>query len=196
MRYRLAMSDIEIKIRKMKTGEALVACFESEADALQWLRERPAFVDVLGSDPSLPPEVTMRLKEALRPFDDEERAFVEEATRRHLEAQKAAAEAEQVRATREREARREAMRNIGANAPMVLRWSLEEGLCKNDPDDPREITQAARRAFDAWLEERRSWVPAPKVIVEALVTVWPGVVPSGSEEDRIHEGGQFATDFA
>jgi hypothetical protein len=190
------MSDIEIKIRKMKTGEALVACFESEADALQWLRERPAFVDVLGSDPSLPPEVTERLKTALRPFDDEEKAYIEAETKRHIEAQRAAAEAEQVRAEREREARRAAMQNIGANEPMVLHWKPEEGLTKNDPDDPREITAAARRAFEAWLEERRSWVPAPKVITEALVTVWPGAVPSGREDDRVHEGGRFFTDLA
>lgn len=190
-----AMSDIEIKIRKLKTGEALVACFESEADAAQWLRERPAYVEVLGSAPSLDPEITERLKEALRPYDDEEKAYIKAEEQRLIEAHRAAVEAEQRQAERDREARREAVRNLGANEPMVLDWSLEGGLVKKEPDDPREITDAVRRAFDAWLEERKSWVAAPKIIVEARVTVWPGAVPSGNEEDRIHEGGRFVADY-
>lgn len=189
------MSDIEIKIRKMKSGETLIACFESEADALQWLRERPAFVDVLGSDPSLDPELTQRLKEALRPYDEEEEKYIKEAEQRVMAELKATAEAEQLRAEQERQAKRAALQKLGANEPMTLDWTLAGGLVKTEPDDPREISDAVKSAFDAWLAERKTWVAAPKIIVEARVTVWPGVVPSGSEDDRIQEGGRFVAEY-
>ena len=40
------------------------------------------------------------------------------------------------------------------------------------------------------MQERGSWIRGRgQVVGEALVTVWPGQVPSGSE--RVQSGGQF-----
>jgi hypothetical protein len=190
------MAEIELKIRKLKTGEALIACFESESDALTWLRERPSFVDVLGTaDPDLDPEVSERLRQAMRPLDAEERAFIEEEERQ-VEAARRAAEAEAVaEAARKREERRKAAQSLGPNDPMVLSWTRDGGIINANPDDPREITATARRAFEEWIAERATWVSPPKALGEALVTVWPGDVPTGAESERIHPGGSFQTIF-
>ena len=77
------MSEIELKIRKMKTDETLVACFESEADAITWLEDRDEFVEVLGTaDDSISVEVSNRLRAAMRPLDDAEKAFLDEQAKR------------------------------------------------------------------------------------------------------------------
>lgn len=188
------MADIELKIRRLKTGETLIACFESEADAITWLRERPSFVDVLGTaDPDLDPEISERLRRAMRPLDAEERAFVEKEERELAEARRAAEREAEERAAQRREERRKAAQNLGPNDPMIIAWTRDGGIVKADPDDPREITEAAIRAVEAWIAERATWVSPPKALGEALVTVWPGKVPSGAESDRIHPGGTFQT---
>lgn len=192
--YGRAMADIELKIRRLKTGETLIACFESESDAILWLTARPSFVDVLGvADPNLDPEISERLRKAMRPLDADERAFIKEEERQ-LEAARLAAEKEaEELAVRKREERRQAAQSLGPDDPMVIAWTRDGGITKADPDDPREITEAARRVVEAWIAERATWVSPPKALGEVLVTVWPGKVPSGAESERIHPGGTFQT---
>lgn len=190
------MADIELKIRRLKTGETLIACFESEADAIIWLTARPSFVDVLGTaDPDIDPEVSEHLRKAMRPFDADERTFIKEEERQVEEARLASEREAEELASRRREERRQAAQSLGPDDPMVIAWTRDGGIAKADPDDPREITAAARRAVEAWIEERVSWVSPPKALGEALVTVWPGKVPSGAESERIHPGGTFQTMF-
>jgi hypothetical protein len=61
---------VRLKIRRMKTNETLVAEFEDLDDAETWLRERPQFVDVIGTIGALGDADDERLRTALRPFDD------------------------------------------------------------------------------------------------------------------------------
>ena len=65
---------VQLKIRRMKTNETLVAEFANLDDAEAWLRERPQFVDVIGTIGALSEAADQRLRAALRPFDDDERA--------------------------------------------------------------------------------------------------------------------------
>lgn len=188
------MASIEMKVRRMQTGEMLVATLESFEDAVTWLGARPEFTEVLGVlSKDISPAKMRALKAAMRPYSA--------AERRHLEAEeRAAAEAlaqqdrlEAERAAREQREHTEAMLRADPNRVMTVRWHCREGMSIDDPYDPREITEAARRAVEAWVAERSTWISDPDLmLVEALVNVYPGPVPSGNEEDRIEPGGQFA----
>jgi hypothetical protein len=46
--------------------------FASVGEACDWVRERPAFVEVLGVTHRLPSGATAQLQHALRPLDDQE----------------------------------------------------------------------------------------------------------------------------
>ena len=73
---------------------------------------------------------------------------------------------------------------------MALHWSNTGGVTHADPLDPRPISTEAQTAVTDWVEERQSWVRGRgQVVVEAAVTVWPGVLPPG--EERVQAGGQF-----
>ena len=46
--------------------------------------------------------------------------------------------------------------------------------------------------MEAWVAERNTWVHRRgQYLVDAQLVVWPGPVPSGDEDDRIEQGGQF-----
>ncbi len=187
------MAKLEMKVRRLKTGETLVATLESFDDAVTWLGERPEYVEVLGVlSEDLTPAMDRALRAAMRPYTDEEHQLIQEADRRAEAAIREQIERESAMAEQRRREHAEAMRQADPDRPMMLRWHHEEGLEISDPYDDREITEAAREAVDAWIAERNTWVAdRGQKVIEAMVTVYPGPVPSGNEADRVQPGGQF-----
>lgn len=180
-----AMSKIEFNIRDLKTGEVVCAEFPDLATAEIWLAERPAFTQVLRVVTTVAPETEARLREAMRPLDEKERAVMIEAE-------------EAVQAERLAEiARLQAVKDStpkDPNRPMTLQWSLAAGVTLSDASDDREITDIAREAVLAWIAERDTWVEdRGQRVAAASLSVWPGPPPGGNEADRVVPGGTFVT---
>lgn len=186
---------IQLKVRDIRTGDAKVAEFESVDVAEAWLRERPRFTEVLGpSHPgAIPPADEARLRQALRPFDDEERKAQEAQDERDAEVIRKALAVEQEKMRKEIEARREANKDADPERPMTVSWERGRGVENADPADDREPTEAVRKAVAEWVVERDSWVHSRgQYVVSATVVVWPGALPKGvSEEERVQMGGKF-----
>jgi hypothetical protein len=187
------MARIEMKVRRMDTGETLVAELGSFADAVAWLEERPEGTEVLGVlSKDLSPEQHQALRASLRPYSASERRLIAAADRRAGEAIAARLAEETKLAARRMREHAEAQRRADPNRPMDLRWDLTEGLSKADPYDPREITDAVKQAVVAWVAERGTWVEGRgQQVVEATLQAYPGPVPGGDEADRVVPGGQF-----
>ncbi len=186
-----AMQKITLKLRDLGDGKQSYQEFDDEAATLAYLRARPRLVDVLGVVfEGLTPEQNTRLKEAVRPLDDEERAAEQKltaATNKLAEAARAQREKEIEAA---RETHREALKNADPNRPLEVRYLYNVGLALIDAADPREIPAEARDAVLAWVAERNEWVESRGQIVgEAKVTVWPGPLPKPGA-DRV-QGGSF-----
>ena len=189
---------IELKVRNVKSGETLVAELDSFEDAITWLGSRPEFMEVLGVlSKDLSDEEHEALKGAMRPYTEEEQQFFEDSERaRDEEIRQRLAEENRIAQQRMKE-HAEAMIKADPGRPMKLKWHFEEGLSKLDPYDPREITDAARKAVDAWVAERHSWIEGrDQKVVEATVSVYPAEVPTGDEADRVQRGGQFVPGMA
>lgn len=185
---------IELKIRDIRTGEAQVAEFQSVGDAETWLRERPRFTEVLGPPRhgAIDAGDETRLRDAMRPLDEEERAAQAQQDLRNAEAIRKAMAGEQERMRQDAEARREANRDADPNRPMAVSFERREGMHNADPADDRAVPEIVRKAVLAWVAERDTWVHARgQYVVNAQVVVWPGPVPGGNEDDRVHAGGQF-----
>lgn len=186
---------IQLKIRDVRTGNAQVAEFESVTDAEAWLRERPRFVEVLGPPRhgAIAPADEARLRQAMRPLDDEERQVQAQQDERSAEAIRKALAGEQERMRKEMEARREANRGADPDRPMAVSWERGKGLQNADPADDRAPNEVVRKAIEAWVAERDTWVhPRGQYVVSAQVVVWPGPLPQGtSEDERVQVGGRF-----
>lgn len=179
------MSKIEFNIRDIKTGEVVCAEFPDLAAAETWLVDRPAFTQVLRIVTTVAPETEARLRDAMRPLDDKERAVM-------IEAEKATEADRAAEIARLQEANDSAPKD--PNRPMTLQWALATGLTVSDASDDREITSTARKAVLAWIAERDTWVEGRgQRVAAASVSVWPGPVPGGSEAERIPPGGTFVT---
>lgn len=179
------MSTIEFNIRNLETGEVVCAEFPDVEAAHAWLVERPAFTQVLRLVTPLAPEIEARLREAMRPLDEDERAVMLQAEEA-VQAERFA-EIARLQAANEAEPK-------DPNRPMTLRWTIGTGLTMSDGSDDREITDAARTAVLAWIAERDTWVEdRGERVAAASVSVWPGPVPGGNEADRIPPGGTFVT---
>ena len=182
-------SKLTHKLRDLLKGGTTFREFDGEDAALAYLRERPKFTVVLGVVfEGLTPEQNARLKGAVRPLDDEERA----AEHRLVEAASLAAEAAQEKRRKEedvaRAAHREAMKNADPNRPLEVRYNYDAGVAKVDPEDPRELTDEARSAVLAWVAERNEWVESRNQVVgEAKLAVWPGPLPKPGA-DRVQSG--------
>ncbi len=185
---------IELKIRDIRTGKAQVAEFESIGDAESWLRERPPFVEVLGPprQGALDPADEMRLRDAMRPMDEQERAAQVSQDARDKEAMRKMMEAEKARQQKEMDARREAVKDADPNRLMHVAFERGKGMHNADPIDERPVTDAIRTAVLAWVAERDTWVHARgQYVNDAQVVAWPGPIPGGNEDDRVQPGGQF-----
>lgn len=185
------MAHFEMKVRRMKTGETMIATLDSFEDALAFLRERPDFLEVVSVLSDTSAADRGRLRDAMRPYSDEERALKDEFAAKHD-----AAVAEQMRKEMQ-EAQvlaDKAMRDAIAadpNRPMAVRWEIDEGYSVADPNDPREINDDVKRAIEAWVAERNTWIAdRGQFVGEATVQVYPLDPPEG--EARVLQGGQFA----
>lgn len=182
---------VQLKIRRLESNETLIAEFESLDDAETWLKERPHKVDVLGAL-GVDEAASMRLREAMRPLDADEKALVEAGEIRAAAAARVQIEAEQKAHQEEIARRREQAADADPARPMAVAWELEQGCRNADAGDPRPVPEVVVEAVEAWVAERNSWVhPRGQHIHSANVMVWPGPIPGGDEADRIHPGGQF-----
>jgi hypothetical protein len=185
------MAHFEMKVRRMKTGETMIATLDSFEDALVFLRERPEFLEVVSVLSDTSAADRGRLRDAMRPYTEEEQALKNE-----IAAKNDAAIAENMRREMSNAQRlaEKAMRDAleaDPNRPMSVRWEIEEGYSHLDPNDPREITDAVKEAIQAWVAERNTWIAdRGQYVGEATVNVYPMDPPDGGE--RVLAGGQFA----
>jgi hypothetical protein len=74
--------------------------------------------------------------------------------------------------------------------PLSVRYDVDTGLTV--VEDSRPLTDKARKACMAWIDERNAWVAGKGQLVgEAHLEVWPDEIPSGDESERVLEGGRF-----
>jgi hypothetical protein len=184
-----AMSKIMLKLRDLKSGKPSVREFDDEAQTISFLKERPAFTDVLGVVfEGLTPEQNARLRAAMRPLDPTEVAAeraLDEAAAKEAET---AAELRAKEDEKQRAAHREALKNADPNRTMEVRYLYNAPLALVDGEDPREISAEAREAVAAWVAERNEWVDSRGQIVgEAKITLWPGALPKPNA-DRVVSG--------
>ncbi len=181
---------LSLRVRNLQTGELGTVDFEEEANATVWLRARPRFVEVLGmASDEVPHETSMALRAAMRPLDAEEakleaeivatqRAAIEKLARDRVEREK-----------RESAAQAGMAGNLDPNRAMEISWTYDHGMVKGDAADTREISEEARAAAMAWIDERMEWVRDRKQIVgSAKVTVYPAVLPKAAGGERVQKG--------
>jgi hypothetical protein len=179
------MSKVQLKIRRMQTGEELVAELDSIDDAKQWLAQRPPFVEVVRVMSRLDEATEAELRDAMRTLDDDERAWREQADARQEAERRAELQRMQAEALAAEAA---AGPGDDPSRPMELAWKRGEGLRRVDPDDDREISEASRRVVAHWLRERDGWMHERRQhVAAATLRVWPASVPGGNESDRILE---------
>lgn len=185
------MPKITLRLEDLKKGDTSFREFDSEEAVIAFLRERPQFTDVLGVVfEGLTPEQNERLKAAMRPLDDEERAANKALENTKARAREAASEERRKKEEAAAAAHRDAMKNADPNRSMEVRYQEGQELALTDPSDPREIPAEAREAVMAWVAERNEWVAdRGQVVAEAKVTVWPGTLPKKGM-DRV-QGGTF-----
>jgi len=140
----------------------------------------------------VPPDINAQLRAALRPLDDDERAL-ERKLDETIEARaRALAEQRQKEEQVQAEEQSRAISVADPSRPLQVRYRFNAGLSITDPMDKRTITQEARDAVMAWVEERNEWVKGRGLCVgEASMQVWPGAIPAD------HPGGErvFAGTF-
>lgn len=180
---------IMLKLEHMNTGDPSVQEFPDEEATIAWLQQRPRFTDVLGVVfEGLTKEQNARLKAAMRPYDDEEKAAekaLQDKRRQEAEAQREVREKADAAA---QAAHRQAQKNLSPDRPMEVRYRYDSGLSIVDRDDPREISDEVRAVVMAWVAERNEWVESRGQIVgEAKVTVLPGALPKPGA-DRVQHG--------
>lgn len=185
------MPKITLRLEDLKRGDPLFREFEDEEAALAFLRERPRFTDVLGVVfEGLSAEQNARLKAAMRPLDEEERAASEALVKARERVAEAAREQRRKQEDAALAARREALKTADPNRPMEVRYLYNADLSLVDAEDGRAISDEAREAVLAWVAERNEWVAdRGQIVAEAKVSVWPGALPKAGM-DRV-QGGTF-----
>jgi hypothetical protein len=185
------MSKLMLKLRDLQSGQGEVKELGSVDEAVKWLGARPAMIEVLGVVfEGLAREDNERMKKAMRPLDDAEKARIEELDEAEKDERERREEARRAEAAAHAAAARAAAKTADPNRPMELRYRFDKpDLEKTDVLDERAITEDAKIAVMAFVEERMEWVAGRgQTIGEAKVTVYPGPVPDKSE--RI-VGGSF-----
>ncbi|MEZ4293463.1 MAG: hypothetical protein R3B70_00680 [Polyangiaceae bacterium] len=183
------MTKITLKLQDLASGDTSFLEVEDEAAAIAWLKERPRFTDVLGVVfEGLTREQNDRLRAAMRPLDEEERAAEAKLA---AAAQKAKDEARAMRLMEEQAAQaahRNAVRNADPNRPMEVRYRYDSGVSPLDANDGRELSPETIAAIEEWIAERNDWVKdRNQVVGEAKLSVWPGALPKPGM-DRIQAG--------
>jgi hypothetical protein len=183
------MSKITLKLKDLTTGNTSFKELPDEESALGYLRERPSMTDVLGVVfDGLTSEQNARLKAAMRPLDEAEKA----AEARLTEAAERAADAAREKRAKEEEVARAAhaaaMKNADPKRAMEVRYRYDGSITAVDPADTRPITDEMREAIMAWVAERNEWVESRNQVVgEAKMTVWPAALPKPGA-DRVQSG--------
>jgi hypothetical protein len=182
------MAEFEVKVRNLKSGETLIASMADCEQCIAWLAERPPFLEILGVLSDTSPAEQRRLKEAMRPYTEEELALKREFDERHRAALDAQYQKELAQIEREQSATPDP--NADPDRPLSVKYEVDEGLTVVDDDRP--LTDAARDAVLAWVAERNGWIESRGQLVgEAHVEVWPHEVPGGDESARVLAGGRF-----
>lgn len=184
------MAGFQIKVRNLDTDETLIATLDSYEDAVTFLQDRPPMIEVITVLSDVSPKQMRELKEAMRPYDEDEQAHLTKRTAQMAEAVRAMQEAEQAMAQAEEERARTAARSADPNRPLKVRWTIEEGCANGDAFDERPVTEVAVQAVIAWVQERNGWVAdRGQFVAEAELEVYPNEVPAGAE--RVLRGGRF-----
>jgi hypothetical protein len=184
-----AMSKVTLRLRDLQTGQPGTGEHESIEAATAWLRDRPAFTEVLGVVfEGLTREQSDAMRAAMRPLNDAERAKAaaldaEAAAQIARDTEKRRRETDEMTAKARADAK-----NADPNRPMELIYRFDvDGLQKSDPLDDRPITDEARDSVMAWVLEREEWVrPRGQTIGEAKLVVYPNRVPD--KQSRIVSG--------
>lgn len=184
------MADFEVKVRNLKTGEMMVASMPDAATCVEWLKERPPFIEIVSVLSDCSPADSQRMKEAMRPYDSVERELKAKYDAEAAAAAKAAYAKELEALEADQSASKDELAEMDPNRPIAVKYEVDEGLVV--VDDDRELTEVARAACLAWVEERNSWVASKGQLVgEAHLRVWPNEIPDGDESKRVLEGGRF-----
>jgi hypothetical protein len=184
---------IKLRIRNLKTRETGVAEFQTEPEALLWLKQRPHMTDVLGvaGQTAIPMDLQERLRAAMRPLADDESLAEREA---ELAAEKERIDREAAQLKKDAEAvalHKVTMQKGDPDRLMEIHWRFDSEMRLTDPADPRAIPDHAREAVLAWIAERNEWVAGRgQCVGECTVKVWPGKMPA-SAEGRVKEGRFF-----
>lgn len=183
------MSKVMLKLRDLGDGEGRTQEHESIEAAIGWLEKRPQFVEVLGVVfEGITREENDRMKQAMRPLDDAEKERVRALDEKSNKEREERAEARRKAAEADAQRLRDEAKTASPTRPMELRYRFDEPeLAKTDSLDEREITEEAKAAVRAWVEERMEWVASRgQTIGEAKVTVYPGPVPA--KKERVVQG--------
>lgn len=184
------MADFEVKVRNLETGEMLVASMPDADTCCEWLRERPKNIEIVSVLSETSPVEQVRLKESMRPYDEDEMRLKAEYDRKTAAAamKKYGEELEFIESAQAQADKDQG--DVDPNSPLSVRYEMNEGL--SVVDDKRALTDAARAACLAWIDERNAWIKDKgQVVGEAHLEVWPNDVPDGDDARRVLEGGRF-----
>lgn len=184
------MADFEVKVRNLETGEMLVAGMPDCDTCIEWLRERPQNLEIVSVLSDTSPADSRRLKEAMRPYDAGELKLKAAFDKKNVQAamEQYGKEMELIEGL-QKDAKADAG-DLDPNRPISVRYEVDTGLTV--VEDTRPLTDAAKKACMAWIEERNGWIKdKDQMVGEAHLEVWPNDVPDGDESKRVLEGGQF-----
>lgn len=184
-----AMDKLTLRLRRLEDGEGEVIEHDDVEAAMAWLRARPPMIEVLGVVfEGLSKEDNARMKGAMRPLDDAEKARIAELDAAEAKKRMERDMLRRAEAETQSAAAKAAAKNADPARPMELRYRYDwTDLQHADVNDERPITDEARAAVMAWVHERMEWVAdRGQTIGEAKVMVYPGVVPA--KKDRVVSG--------
>jgi len=183
------MPKVMLRLRELDTGDGRKEEHASVEAAIEWLSKRPRFVEVLGVIfEGISLEDNDRMKAAMRPLDDEEQARIKALDDKAAKEREDRAEAKRKEADEAAQRMRDEAKKASPTRPMEIRYRFDTPeLSKTDALDDRPITEEAKAAVIAWVNERMEWVaPRGQTIGEAKVTVYPGDVPA--KKERVVQG--------
>lgn len=180
---------LDLYTRNLKTGEREQKVFESEDAAFEYLRNRPKFWEVMGvATDDVPAELNRALRDAMRPLDPEEQVLERQLAAALAEAERKREQQRLEEAAAQAAKHRAELAAADPNRPLKVTYRFNAELRHCDPADQRAISDEAREAVAAWVEERNGWLEGRgQVVGEATLTVYPGPLPDGVTE-RVQSG--------